>query len=137
MTNYIIDASVILKVILKEDISISNKYNKFVEMVKNKKAEFYSVKFLKTEVANGIRFGEKDKDLGLKIYDIFLGLPIKYITLSKQQYKNCLKLSYELSTTVYDTSYHILAKIYNGIFLTCDKEYYKKAKSLGDIEVLE
>jgi predicted nucleic acid-binding protein len=137
MINYIIDASVILKVILKENVSVSNKYNKLVEMVKNKKAEFYSVKFLKTEVANGIRFGERDKELGLKIYDIFLGLPIKYITLSKQQYKNCLKLSYGLDTTVYDTSYHVLAKVYNGTFLTCDQEYYKKAKILGDIEFLE
>lgn len=137
MTKYVVDASVILKTILQEDATVSDKFNVILQEVKSKKAELYSIKFLKTEVANGIRFGERDKDLGFKYYDIFLSLPIKCVTLSKSQHKGCLPLSYELGTTVYDTSYHVLAKAQNAIFLTCDEDYYKKAKDLGGIELIK
>ena len=131
---YLIDASVILKSILNEDTSVSKKFEELLENVVSGKIEIVSQKFLITEVANGIRFREKDKNLGLKYLEAFLQLPIKYLTLSKNQYKKVLQLSYEFGTTVYDTSYHILSKACSATFLTCDEEYYKKAKSLGDIE---
>lgn len=136
MKYFVVDASLILKTILKEDESVARKLRSVLEKVKHKKVELISVKLLKSEVANGIRFGEKKSELGLRYFEAIWDLPIKYMTLSKIQMKNCLRLSYDLDTTVYDTSYHVLAKVHNAVFLTCDEKYYEKAKGLGDIELI-
>jgi len=137
MTSYLIDASVVLKSILNEDISISEKFEELLKKVASGKIQILSQKFLITEVANGIRYGEKDETAGLQYLKVFLELPIKYLTLSKNHYKTILETSYHIGTTVYDTSYHILAKSYGATFLTCDDEYYKKAKNFGDIELVK
>jgi len=137
MTSYLIDASVVLKSILNEDTSVSKKFEELLKEVASGKTQILSQKFLITEVANGVRYGEKDKTAGLQYLKVFLELPIKYLTLSKNHYETILETSYDIETTVYDTSYHILAKAQGAIFLTCDDDYYKKAKSLGDIELIE
>lgn len=136
MKYYLIDASVVLKSIFKESGSVAKRFEKVLEEASRMKAEVISSKFLIMEVTNGIRFSEKDRVVSEKYLEAFLELPIKYLTLSKEQYKKALEVSYELGTTVYDTSYHILSKAHNAIFLTCDEDYYLKAKNLGDIELV-
>jgi len=48
-------------------------------------------------------------------------------------FKN-LPNAYFLKASFYDTSYHVLAKLLKGDFITCDIEYFKKAKELGKIK---
>jgi len=43
-------------------------------------------------------------------------------------------MAYFLKASFYDTSYHFLAKLLKGDFITCDTEYFKKAKKLGNIK---
>ncbi len=136
MKTYLIDASVVLKSILKEDDSVAKKIGVILQGATEGSVEVISSKFLILEVANGIRFGEKDAISAKKYLEVFLKLPIKYLSCSKEQHKKALEVSYDLGTTVYDTSYHILSKAHNAIFLTCDEDYYSKAKSLGDIELV-
>ena len=38
--------------------------------------------------------------------------------------------------TFYDASYHALALLLKGTFLTADKKYYEKAKGFGNIKLL-
>lgn len=137
MTRYVVDASVVIKSLLNEDETVKRKFKNLLEEVDNGKAELISSKFLVIEVGNGLRFGVKDSEKCLSVFSDFLKLPIKNKTLSKIQIKQSVKISYELDTKVYDTSYHVLAKAYNAIFLTCDENYYQKAKSLGDIKLLQ
>ncbi|KKQ42682.1 MAG: hypothetical protein US60_C0014G0003 [Microgenomates group bacterium GW2011_GWC1_37_8] len=137
MKSYLIDASIVLKSILNEDASVSEKFQELLKKVVSGKTQISSQKFLITEVANGIRYGEKDKTAGTQYLKVFLELPIKYLTLSKNLHKIILEASYDIGTTVYDTSYHILAKAQGAIFLTCDENYYKKAKDIGDIELVK
>ena len=100
------------------------------------KVELLSQKLLTLEVANGFRFGTSEVSEALKYFNVFLKLPIKYFSPTETQQRKVIEVSYDLGTTVYDTSYHILAKAHNAIFLTCDEDYYKKAKDLGDINFL-
>ena len=136
MKKYFVDASVILKTIPKESDSVSKRFGKILKEVKSGKVELFSQKFLTVEVANGFRYGTNDVSEALEYFDVFIKLPIKYLNLTKMQQRKTIEVSYELRTTVYDTSYHISAKAHGATFSTCDEQYYKKAKSLGDIEFL-
>lgn len=136
MKIYVIDASVILKVFLNESTSVIDEFSIILKKTQEKKISLLSSKMLNIEVANGLRFSVKDQVEAIKTFKDFLALPIKTFVITKLQNEKTIKLSYELGTTVYDTSYHVLAKAHNAIFLTCDEEYYKKAKALGDIELI-
>ena len=136
MRRYFIDASVILKTILKESDSVARKVGGILKLASSGKTEILSQKLLAIEVANGFRYGTKEVSESLEYFKVFLKLPIKYVISTKTQLKKVIETSFELDTTVYDTSYHILAKAHNAVFLTCDEHYYKKAKVLGDVELL-
>jgi len=136
MKKYFVDAPVILKTALMESDSVSKRFGKILKEVKLGKVELLSQKLLTLEVANGFRFGTSEVSEALKYFNVFLKLPIKYFSPTETQQRKVIEVSYDLGTTVYDTSYHILAKAHNAIFLTCDEDYYKKAKDLGDINFL-
>ena len=136
MRRHFIDASVILKTILKESDSVARKVGGILKLASSGKTEILSQKLLAIEVANGFRYGTKEVSESLEYFKVFLKLPIKYVISTKTQLKKVIETSFELDTTVYDTSYHILAKAHNAVFLTCDEDYYKKAKVLGDVELL-
>jgi hypothetical protein len=63
----------------------------------------------------------------------FSQLPIEFFSFKANHIKEILKLAYRFQTTVYDTAYHFLAKLLDGVFFTSDKDYFKKAKNLGSI----
>jgi len=87
------------------------------------------------EVANALRFNIKDPTLAIKTYEVFSRLPIDITPLSAGQLGEALVASYRFATTLYDTSYHLLAKLMGATFITCDREYFKKADSWGSIEL--
>ncbi|SRR3990172_5139130 len=136
MKRYVVDASVILVGLLESRKSLVESVRDIFSSATAGEIELISSKFLIMEVANGIRFNERDVAKAQKFFKGFLDLHIRLISLSKTSQKESLFLSYKLGTTVYDTSYHVLAKAQSATFLTCDEEYYKKAKGLGDIELL-
>lgn len=137
MKKYILDASVVLAVILESGEGLVEKVKDVFKASVKGKVKLSSSHFLKLEVANGIRFNEKDEAKAQKLYEGFFGLPIKFIDFNESLYKQSLQTAYDLGTTVYDTSYHILAKSQNAVFLTCDEKYYQKAKDLGGIELIK
>lgn len=133
---YVVDASVILSSLLEQEKGTHKKSEKILKLAELGKVELMSHSLLSLEVANGLRFKGKDSDIIKGLYKTFLELPINIIELTSSQCEETLSISYELGTTVYDTSYHILAKAYGATFLTSDREYFKKAKKLGDIELI-
>ncbi len=136
MKKYVVDASIILTEILESRKEIADQIKEYLISAEKEKIELFSTVFLKMEVANGIGFNEKDIPKASRLLKVFFKLPIRFITIDNVIYEESLSTSYKLGTTVYDTSYHILAKAQNATFLTCDENYYKKAKSLGDIELI-
>ncbi|MBI4067338.1 type II toxin-antitoxin system VapC family toxin [Candidatus Gottesmanbacteria bacterium] len=136
MTICIIDSSVILTSLLNLKPTSEKKFKNILQQQKKGSTEVYSTSFLSLEIANGLRFTIKDSTLAKEVFDKFSALPIQYFSLNASQIKEILEISYELQTTVYDTSYHFLAQLLDGTFYTCDEKYYQKAKALGKIEFL-
>ncbi|MFV1917429.1 MAG: type II toxin-antitoxin system VapC family toxin [Patescibacteria group bacterium] len=138
MKKYVLDASVVLCYLLEEKTSVVKEVEVLLtDIQKAGKTKLFSSFLLPLEVGNGLRFTLKDEKLAEEVFGIFLGLPIEYLNLSNVQLKRTLFQSYELKTTFYDTSYHLLAKSRNAIFVTCDESYYKKAKELGNVVFLD
>lgn len=136
MSNYIFDASFTLAELLKPEGSSSDDFQKIARLVNANQAQIYAPILLWTEVANALRFSITDPDKATKIYRDFANLPITPCQLTVEQFLAIIKMAYQTKTTLYDSSYHYLAIELDGTFLTCDKDYYRKAKSLGHIEVI-
>lgn len=134
MKIYVVDASVLLTSLLEEKENAAKELQNLLERVEKKSVQVYSSCLLPLEIANGLRYTLKDKNLCQETFDKFSSLPISYFSFKIEHIQKALVLSYELKTSVYDTSYHVLAKLLSGTFLTADKEYYTKAKNLGSIE---
>ena len=135
MSIYIFDASVIVSVILKENKKAIALVKKIEKDVKNGKAKIVVPGFLLLELSNALRFKIKNKDRAGRAFLSFFKIPVSLENFTVEQVKDIQCQAYELGTTVYDTSYHYLAKILDGTFLTCDREYFKKAKKWGNIKL--
>ena len=131
----VVDASVILKFLLHENAEVANKFEGLLTKAQEEKIEILSHPLMILEVANGLRFTLKDQAQARETLKIVLRLPFKILPLTEIQQEKTLEMSFGLGTTVYDTSYHILAKSHGAVFITCDREYFKKAKQLKDIEL--
>ncbi len=137
MKIYILDASVILTFLLGQDSSLINKFIKILNQVKKGNCKIYSSYLLPLEIGNGLRYSLKDKKLTTEVLEKFLKLPIEFFVFSPVHYIAILNLSYRFGASFYDTSYHFLAKLQKGIFLTADKNYFEKAKHFGNIEFFD
>ncbi len=137
MKNIIIDASFVLGALLSSEGKAADVFRKIFNEQESKKTKIYSTSFLPLETANGLRFSLKDQNLTEEIFSKFALLKIEYFTLNNQQVQNVLSMSYNFSTTVYDTTYHFLAKLLRGEFYTCDGEYFQKAEKEGNIVLVK
>lgn len=136
MKNYILDASVILTFLLGKNPSVGRKFIRIFKQVESGKAKLYSSHLLPLEVGNGLRFSLSEKKLADEALGKFSNLPIELSVFSSPQLLKILELSYLFKTSFYDASYHFLAKLLTGTFLTCDSRYFRKAKEFGHIELL-
>jgi len=132
----IVDVSVITGYLLGRDPAVVKPVSKLLKDQALGKIELHAPVLIDVEVANALRFSIKDKDLVLKSYSLYHNLNLRRFCFTVDQIKEALQISLETNTSVYDASYHRLAQILGGTFVTCDKEYFKKAKELGDIELL-
>ncbi len=137
MKKYVVDASVVLKSLLSKKSTVAEKFKLFFKDAERGKAEILSHPLIILEVANGLRFTLKDKLLAGDLFRAFLQLPIPISDLTKAQQAKALDLAYDLGVTVYDMSYHILAKSHHAVFLTCDEAYFTQAGKIKDVEFLK
>ena len=136
MTVYILDASVVVRYLLGSSENLVRRFSSLLRGAKDRKVELSSSLLLSLEVCNSLRFSLNERKELEEVLSKFFKLPIRYLRLTNTQLIEASVISHNLGTTVYDTSYHVLAKAQNAVFLTCDEDYYKKAKSLGDIELI-
>ena len=136
MIKYVIDASVVLKALLEKDSSTSAHFHKVLLQVEEKKALIFVPHLLSVEVANGLRFSVREKEKAAQKLLAFSELPLLFFEIDTQHALQILALSYDLGTTVYDTTYHQIALLVGGTFLTADKKYVERAKNLGSIQVI-
>ncbi|MBM3209567.1 type II toxin-antitoxin system VapC family toxin [Candidatus Shapirobacteria bacterium] len=136
MKSYVLDASAVLAFLSEEKPSVVEKFAKILNEAKTGRAKLYSTHLLPLEIGNGLRFSLTDKELAGETFRKLFNLPIDLVAFSFPQLARILELSYHFQTSFYDTSYHLLAKLRKGTFLTGDAQYFKKAKGFGHIELL-
>lgn len=136
MTDYVIDASVILSFLTKNNHPVNKLFPSLLRNQQQGKIKLLSPIFLDLEVANGLRFSIKNHPKAGNYLNQYFNLPIKKVRLTIQTLEKILSAAYQNSTTVYDTAYHVLAISRNATFLTCDQDYYKKTKHLGYIKLI-
>ena len=137
MKAVVLDASVILRFLLDENLKQKRKITRLLRQAKRKKIKIYSSPILPLEVGNGLRYSLKSVERAKMIYQKFLALPIEHQSFSPSHYFKIFSLAESIKTTVYDASYHFLAFLIDGVFWTADLEYYKRAKHLGKIVLIE
>jgi len=136
MKVYVLDASVVLTFLLGKNSSVEKNFIKFLNQAKTGRVKLFSSYLLPLEVGNGLRYSLEDEKLAIEVLEKFLKLPIEFFGFSEVHYIKILNLSYQFGTSFYDTSYHFLAKLLKGVFLTADKDYFKKARGFGCIKLL-
>lgn len=136
MKKYILDASVILTFLLSKNQALEKKFIKILKQAKAGEVKLCSTYLLPLEIGNGARYSLSEEDLASEVFSKFSRLPVQLSFFTTPQLLKILRLSYLYQTSFYDSSYHFLAKFLKGVFLTTDREYFKKAKKLGQIELL-
>ncbi|MBI5356639.1 type II toxin-antitoxin system VapC family toxin [Candidatus Collierbacteria bacterium] len=130
MKTYIIDASVLISSLMGERPEIRKRFEK---LFADKKARIMSIPLVKLEFANGLRFLGCIQEQATLAFEKMSGLPIAIFDIKSSHVLEAMKQAFATKTTVYDCAYHYAAILLDGIFITCDKEYYKKAKDLKHI----
>lgn len=130
----IIDASVFLTDIIGKSEQIEKKLR---HILHDETSAVYILPFTLVEFANGIRFSTRDISVAKQALKRYTALALPVVPITHGDVNAIVGLSYRLNTTIYDTAYHYVALMHEGVFITCDRSYYKKASSLGHIELWE
>ena len=133
MKQYVIDTSVVMKY-LTDKGSAAGVW--LLKALKDKQTKLLSSDLFRFEVTNAIRYSPTSQENLPKQIMAVLSLPIKIVGVSDKGFSEIAKMAKENNTTVYDTSYHFLAISMDGIFVTCDRDYFQKSRHLGYIEYL-
>ena len=132
MNIFVCDASVLVTALFGTNKDVSAKLDRLLH---DKSSMAHVLPFTVIEFANGVRFSTRDIPIAKQALERFTALALPVLELASADVLAIVELSYRLGTTVYDTSYHYAAIMHDGIFITCDKSYHKKASQLGHIEL--
>ncbi|OGH12066.1 MAG: hypothetical protein A2857_00940 [Candidatus Levybacteria bacterium RIFCSPHIGHO2_01_FULL_36_15] len=134
MNTLVIDTSVFIKWLNKNNEQSLDKADKILQEVKAGQSEILVPELIKYEIGNVLLKGKK---LMPNQAYILLGtaysLPVTFITESEQQAKKTYTLAHKLDITYYDATFLTLAKRYNATLIT---ENIKDQRKIPDIKVL-
>jgi predicted nucleic acid-binding protein len=131
-----LDASVMVRALLKEDQTAEVFIRRLFEQQEQGAVKLLSQPLLDLEVANALCYSAANLEDVSLIMEDYWALDLKQLTPTRKQVEQIVDLAIELKTTVYDTCYHVLALERGAVFVTADREYYKKAQELGSVELV-
>lgn len=133
---HIIDASVILKWILSDEIHYENALRILNDAV-DREIILYIPEHTYTEVANILAM-KGYEDIGERLYHFFdKGLLMSPGHTIAQTKKTTEIMRQYKGVSFYDATYHAMAIIRHGTFITADAKYYQKTKKLGHSLLLQ
>ena len=136
MRVYVIDASIILKWVLPQDISpLQEQALSIRDSMLAGNTSLIVPSLWRYEVANTL--GRLFPDNAAELLNHCCDVGIKEIAESSLRDKKALEIMSHWQVSFYDASYHALA-IVNGLdFITADEKYAKKVKTLGSVQALK
>lgn len=132
----IVDSSVIIKWLTdeKEDIEAALLIR---ERYQNKKLKILIPLLVHWEINNHLGRNYSPEEATVQ-YSHFLLIRLPQALLSIEETHTTFKIMKKFSgISFYDASFHAMALHKQGTFVTSDKKYYEKAKSLGNIKLLK
>lgn len=136
MKIFVLDASVMVNYLLTLNSHVVAEVSSILEEARQGKVSLQSSYLLPFEAGNALRYSSLAPDQARAALEKLSALPLNYFVFNAPQLNEILEKSSLLKTTFYDTSYHFLALLLGGTFLTADQDYFKKAKKLGRIELV-
>lgn len=131
MKKLVIDSSVIIKWIHKEDERCLDQAAKILEDVKNGIVTLLAPELAKYEVGNALLLGKKLSTDQAKIpLAAFYLLPIQFAVQSEQSASQTYKIAQEAKITYYDASFMALAYQENAILITDNPKHQGKDKEI-------
>ena len=105
----------------------SEKVIEILKKFKDDKIEIIMPSIAYYEIANAIRFNkELSKGEKKEAIENFYLLEIEKVDLTLEEMEKCIEIADKKNTTIYDTSYYILSKKMNTIYITADKEFKER-----------
>jgi len=130
MIIYVVDASVGVKWFIEEDYS--DNADKLLEDFANGRVELKAPKSFMQEFCNAIRKyvirGLLDKKLAKDYINEMSKIPIDYIEIDWNITKKAYEKALELSITVYDATYIVIADMLGAVMVTADSRLYRQLK---------
>jgi len=130
MIIYVVDACVGVKWFIEEDYS--NNADKLLEDFANGHVELKAPKSFMQEFCNAIRkYVIRDllnKQLARKYIEEMSKIPIDYIEIDWKITKDAYEKALELSITVYDAIYIVIADMLDATMVTADSRLYRRLK---------
>ena len=130
MIIYVVDASVGVKWFIEEDYS--DNADKLLEDFANGRVELKAPKSFMQEFCNAIRKyvirGLLNKQLARKYIEEMSKIPIDYIEIDWKITKDAYEKALELSITVYDAIYIVIADMLDATMVTADSRLYRRLK---------
>lgn len=136
MKIFVLDASVTVNYLITLNSRIVAEFSSILEEARRGKASLHSSYLLPFEAGNALRYSSLTPDQARIALEKLSALPLNYFVFNAPQLTEIMEKSFLLKTTFYDTSYHFLALLLGGTFLTADQDYFKKARNLGNIELV-
>jgi len=133
---FVLDASAAVNYLITLSSYAVAEVSMILEEVRRGKASLHSSYLLPFEAGNALRYSSLAPDQSHAALEKLSALPVNYFIFNAPQLNEILEKSFLLKTTFYDTSYHFLALLLGGTFLTADQDYFKKARSLGSIKLV-
>lgn len=134
--HFIVDASVLIKFLVKEE-GDEEALKKLVQDLSRNQIALEAPFILEWEIGNflGREFQYAE---AIEKYSLFKCLNIRLHLLSVETTHHALQIMHSVpGASFYDASYHALALSQNTSFLTCDYKYHEKAKHLGGVVLLK
>lgn len=131
MKKLVIDSSVIIKWLHKEDERYLNQAAKILEDVRDGIVTLLSPELAKYEVGNALLFGKKlSTDQAEIPLATFYLLPIQFTVQSEQSANETYKIAQEAKITYYDASFMALAHQEKAILVTDNPKHQGKHKEI-------
>jgi predicted nucleic acid-binding protein len=130
------DASVILKWVLEKASEPDQvQARSLQEAILNNQVEIRLPTLWRFEVGNVL--GLKQPKLARELLSALLAFDFEEVPLGRDYAKEILDHMKEVTgVTFYDSAYHVLAIRMEGLYLTADNAYVKKAKKSGHVTLL-
>lgn len=132
MKEYVVDASVVARFVLAEDLS--DKAQELLRDFLGGMARLFAPPLVVYEVGNALwracQRGYISPDVAKEGLRDFLRLGITFVELSEEELCDALDWSIEAKTTYYDTVYVKTAEKLGKTLLTADEKLYRRARNI-------